>query len=78
MSRTCTASELDSNKVSVSGLTKTEMKRKAQDMIMDKLADVFFNGEYKEGEMPADLEEEVKKQCDRVAKLLGFNSAWYN
>ena len=63
-------------------MTKTEMKLKAQDMIMSAIGGIFTYEEDEYNELIAEVGEDeafeiVKKQCDRVAKMFGFNEAWY-
>jgi len=75
MSRTF---ECETHQPQTAGLNKKDLKLKAQEMVMDKLSEVFYNSEFREGEVPQDLEIEIKRQMERVAKLMGFNEAWTN
>lgn len=69
--------------------SKTEMKRHAQDNLMDGIANVL--GYWEEGahnwpdgweqwteEQKQEYRDIMRQQADRIAKLLGFEQAWSN
>lgn len=62
-------------------MTKTEMKKAAQDVIVKRMALVGYSTDYDEyAEMVGDpelAEEIMKSQMDRVAKMFGYKEAWY-
>jgi|TARA_Y100000310_G_scaffold340923_2_gene438363 hypothetical protein len=63
--------------------TKTTPKKKAQDVILEKLALCMGyweeNSELTEGMTEREIElvnEQMKKECDRIAKKFGYNESW--
>jgi len=62
-------------------MTKTQKKRLAQDLIMEQIAIIGYGDRYKEFVEQIGSSEEADKilmeQMDRVAKMFGFNSAWF-
>lgn len=62
-------------------MTKTEIKKAAQDLIVEHMAAIGYSMDYdnfveKVGDR--DLAEEImKSQMDRVAKMFGYKEAWY-
>ena len=62
-------------------MTKTEAKRKAQDLIMDQIAKIGYGEEYEEFKAAVGDDDEaeaiLKSQMDRVAKMFGFTDAWF-
>lgn len=67
-------------------MTKTEIKHKAQEQIMTTLANALLSYQETECNIWSDIpveeqqkvQEEIKKQADRVAKLMGYREAWHN
>lgn len=64
--------------------SKTQIKREAQDALMGGIANILgyydphqYGGNHTPQEI-AMLQAEMKKQADRVAKLLGYDEAWSN
>ena len=63
---------------------KTTAKQLAQDVLMDKISTAL--GYWEEGHDTSDMTEreleecrrQMKKQADRVAKMFGFDEAWYS
>ena len=64
------------------GMTKTEKKRLAQDLIMDRISTVGYivldNEEYKLVADDAEFNAILKYQMDRVAKMFGYPEAWFS
>lgn len=61
-------------------MTKTERKLKAQEIIMDTISTAGYRVaemELSEKEQKA-LFDELKKQMDRVAKMFGYDEAWFS
>ncbi len=60
-------------------MTKTEQKKLAQDLIMDQIAIIGYGDKYEEFKQKVgeDADEILKGQMDRIAKMFGFNEAWY-
>ena len=60
-------------------MTKTEQKKLAQDLIMDQIAIIGYGDRYEEFKQKVgeDADEILKGQMDRIAKMFGFNEAWY-
>lgn len=62
-------------------MTKTEMKKMAQDVIVEHLATVIGSYEYEDfvdAVGDHDLAVEIiKAQMDRVAKMFGYRAAWF-
>lgn len=62
-------------------MTKKEKKQKAQELIMDQIAIIGYGDRYNEFVKQIGSQEEADKllmdQMDRVAKLFGFNGAWF-
>lgn len=63
-------------------MTKKEKKQKAQDLIMSQIAIIGYGERFNEyiKELGGNEEEAtaiLKDQMDRVAKIFGFNSAWF-
>ena len=61
-------------------MTRTEAKRRAQDLIMEQLACIGYGDRYEQfcndlGQEEAD--RVMKAQMDRVAKLMGYEEAWF-
>lgn len=62
-------------------MTKTEMKKAAQDVLIQHIASVAGSDDFEEfadeiGDR--DLAEQIiKAQMDRVARLLGYKEAWF-
>jgi len=64
-------------------MTKKEMRIKAQDIIMSQIAHcgyVLHESDYLDilEEDKELMQVELKKQMDRVAKLFGFDEAWFS
>lgn len=62
---------------------KTTPKKKAQDILMDKVSialGYWCEGEYGQEEMTTkekiEIQRQMKIQADRIAKMFGFNEAW--
>ena len=64
-------------------ISRTELKIKAQDELMYGIATVLSADSNIEGilgdnvKRSDDYERVLKQQADRVAKLFGFDKAWY-
>ena len=62
-------------------MTAKEKKLKAQDLIMYQLAGITYGEEYLDYCNNFKDEDEalecLRKQMDRVAKMFGFDSAWF-
>lgn len=62
-------------------MTKKEQKIKAQDLIMNHIANIGYGSDYEEFSSLFGSQEEadevMKTQMDRVAKLFGYKSAWF-
>lgn len=65
-------------------LTRTELKHKAQDALMQGIANQLgyydpndYGDEMTNGEL-AEFRAVMKREADRVAKLFGFDGAWSN
>jgi hypothetical protein len=69
------------NRVRVNDMSKKQLKEKAQEEIMDKISQVGYaiseSGDHTEEEKEI-LLAEVKKQMDRIAKLFGYDEAWFS
>lgn len=68
--------------MSAEKLTRTELKHKAQEQVMDMVSKVF-QYVYDSGaiqEVPEsqheDYEKVLKREADRVARLMGYGEAW--
>ena len=61
-------------------MTMKEKKQKAQDLIMSQIAIIGYGRPYEEysEEVGEDAEAIMKAQMDRVAKLFGFDKAWFS
>lgn len=62
--------------------TKKELKQQARDMLMQQIANIGYGDEYDEfishcGSIEK-ANEIMIKEMDRLAKLLGYDSAWFN
>ncbi len=57
-----------------------EKKKKAQDLIMHQLSIIGYGESFEAycKETGEDAEAILKSQMDRVAKLFGFNEAWFS
>lgn len=64
----------------MAGLTKTDKKALAQELIMNQIAKIGYGGEYEEflEEIGDDAEATkiLHDQMDRVARMFGFKKAW--
>ena len=62
-------------------MTKKEKKRKAQDLIMEQIAKIGYGDDYEafkeEIGDPDEAERILKEQMDRVAKMFGYDQAWF-
>ncbi|RCH68740.1 hypothetical protein DT019_08685 [Streptomyces sp. SDr-06] len=65
-------------------MTRTELKRKAQDALMNGIANTLgyydprdCGVEMTEAEL-AEFREIIQREADRVARLFGYESAWSN
>lgn len=60
-------------------MTKTEQKKLAQDLIMGQIAIIGYGERYEEFKQQVgdDADAILKAQMDRVAKIFGFNEAWF-
>lgn len=62
-------------------LTKTEKKKLAQDIIMKQLAIIGYGDRYEEFVNQVGSQEEadeiVLEQMNRIAKMFGYESAWF-
>ena len=61
-------------------MTKTEAKRKAQDLILEQIAKIGYGDEYEAFKAEVgdkEAEEILKHQMDRVAKMFGYSQAWF-
>lgn len=62
-------------------MTAKEKKVKAQDLIMKQIANIGYGSDYEEFVKLIGSQEEadkvMKTQMDRVAKLFGYESAWF-
>ena len=63
-------------------MTATEKKIAAQDLIMQQISIIGYGDDFEKfvNEV-GDLEEAqkiLKKQMDRIAKMFGFNKAWFS
>lgn len=60
-------------------MTKTEQKKLAQDLIMKQIAIIGYGDSYEEFKKAVGDNADVilKGQMDRVAKMFGFNEAWF-
>lgn len=60
-------------------MTKTEQKKLAQDLIMDQIAIIGYGDKYEEfkKQVGDDADSILKAQMDRIAKLFGYNEAWF-
>lgn len=62
-------------------MTKTEAKRKAQDLILEQIAKIGYGDEYEEFKAeigdPDEAEAILKSQMDRVARMFGYSQAWF-
>lgn len=60
-------------------MTKTEQKKLAQDLIMGQIAIIGYGERYEEFKQQVgdDADAILKAQMDRVAKMFGFNEAWF-
>lgn len=63
-------------------MTRKEQKQKAQDLIMEHLSTIGYGEDYYEY---ADLFDSIEEadaclsiQMDRVAKLFGYDRAWFS
>lgn len=63
-------------------MNKTEAKQYAQDEIMNALATVLISYQHQNSHHTAaeqqQVEAEIMKQANRVAKLFGYREAWHN
>lgn len=63
---------------------KTQFKHSAQDEIMTQISNTLVSYQNSQSYLEASdqerlaIETEIKKQADRVAKLFGFEGAWFN
>lgn len=62
-------------------MTAKEKKRKAQDLIMEQIANIGYGSDYEEFSGLFESQEEadkvMKAQMDRVAKIMGYEQAWF-
>ena len=62
-------------------MTKTEKKKLAQKLIMEQIAKIGYGNDYEDFLAKFDSEDEAQEvlyeQMNRVAKLLGYESAWF-
>lgn len=64
-------------------MTKTQAKRKAQDLIMAQIAKIGYGDDYEDfvnevGGGDSDKADAIlKSQMDRVAKMFGFSEVWF-
>ena len=62
-------------------MTKTQAKRKAQDLTMEQIAKIGYGDEYEDFKAeigdPEKAEEILKTQMDRVARMFGYQEAWF-
>jgi hypothetical protein len=60
-------------------MTKTEQKKLAQDLIMNQIAIIGYGERYEEFKQQVgdDADAILKAQTDRVAKMFGFDEAWF-
>lgn len=63
-------------------ISRTQAKKAAQDLIMNHIATIGYGSRYEEFvEKVGDMEEAnaiLMNQMDRVAKLMGYDSAWFS
>lgn len=63
-------------------MTSKEKKLKAQDLIMQHLSTIGYGSDFEEFAKLVGNEEEATKilfqQMNRVAKLCGYDSAWFS
>ena len=61
-------------------MTKTEKKKKAQDLIMHHLSSIGYGLAYEDyiKAVGEDGEQIVLEQMNRIAKIMGFKHAWYS
>lgn len=63
-------------------MTKTELKKRAQDMIMQHLSGIGYGDMFQDFvDLVGDQEEAEKiviDQMNRIAKIMGYKAAWYS
>ena len=61
-------------------MTKKEQKEKAQDLIMYQISIIGYGTEYDEykKEIGNNADEVLKSQMDRIAKMFGYDQAWFS
>ncbi|WII39216.1 hypothetical protein [Paenibacillus thiaminolyticus] len=61
-------------------MKRREVKRKAQEILMDTISTAYYRleeiDEHTTEEEKSELQKELKKQADRVAKMLGYEQSW--
>ena len=62
-------------------MTAKEKKQKAQDLIMHQISIIGYGNSYedfvKEIGNQTDADKILKQQMDRIARLFGYDSAWF-
>jgi hypothetical protein len=62
-------------------MKKQDQKKLAQDLIMNQIANIGYGSDYAEYVKQIGSQEEADKimfeQMNRVAKIFGFNEAWF-
>lgn len=63
-------------------MTKTEQKQKAQDLILQQISIIGYGDSYEEFVNEIGNQEEadkiLKAQMDRIAKIFGYQQAWFS
>lgn len=61
-------------------MTQKEKKQKAQDLIMQQISIIGYGDSFQEymNEVGEDGEKILKSQMDRIAKMFGFDGAWFS
>ncbi len=60
-------------------MTKKEKKQKAQDLILHQISIIGYGDSFEEymKEVGEDGQEILSQQMDRIAKMFGYDRAWF-
>ena len=61
-------------------MTKTEKKQKARALIMHHMSGIAYGAQYEQyrDEIGEDAEKILYEQMERIAKVFGFDHAWFS
>lgn len=60
-------------------MKRKEIKEKSQEILMDTIATAYYRIDNLDGyteEEKNELQKEIKKQADRIAKMFGYEKSW--